>query len=101
MLNVIISDEFYKQLAYNALNFYVILAKSMADNQMFCSLFSKTTRVHFLSVFYSIVCNVKPKLYDYSDSQLGILHYILLSKNTLEDSVKIMDKTLQPTTKKK
>ena len=100
-LNIIITDKFYNSLSHIMLNFYILLAKSITDNQIFCSLFSKSTRVHFLLIFYSIVCNIKPRLYDYTDSQIAILHYILLSRNTLNESVKIIETTQTKPSKKK
>lgn len=90
ILNVDISDSCYELLADITFNLFVNLAKSIACNQYVCSRFAKSTRIQFVQIFNGILY-CAPRTCAFSKSQRRVLHYILLSRKIIHDSIMLVN----------
>lgn len=87
ILKVHISDEVYELLSDIVFNLYVDIAKKIACNQLTYAYFGKSTRIQFIQMFQALM-DCSPRLYVFTKSQRMVLHYILLSKKVINDSIK-------------
>ena len=85
LLNVIVSDQFYEHLSAIAINLIVVLAKNIVVSQSYLKTAINATRLQFIQMFNGIRCCV-PSLLTYNESQLYVLHYILLTNHVLVSS---------------
>jgi len=81
----------YEYLAHVTLNLFIQLTKILANNQMIQIYFGKSTRIQFTQILISIY-GCLPKLQTFTESQKNVLHYFMLSKKTLYDSLNIINK---------
>lgn len=96
-LNVELSDQFYEHLAAIAMNLLICLAKQITISQAFLKSTSNSVRLQFIQLFNGLRYCV-PTLMTYNESQLYILHYILLTSHVLTNSKEAydqMDKTIK------
>ena len=87
ILKVHVSDEVYELLSDIVFNLYVNIAKKIACNQLTYAYFGKSTRIQFIQMFQALM-DCSPRLYVFTKSQRMVLHYILLSKKVINDSIK-------------
>lgn len=85
VLNVMISDQFYEHLSAISINLLIVLAKNIVISQSYLKTTINATRLQFIQIFNGIRCCV-PSLLTYNESQLYILHYILLTNHVLVSS---------------
>lgn len=90
VLNVIISDQFYEHLSAISINLIIVLAKNIVISQSFLKNISNATRLQFIQIFNGLRCCV-PSLLTYNESQLYVLHYILLTNHVLLQSNNVMN----------
>lgn len=90
MLNVIISDQFYEHLSAISINLIIVLAKNIVISQSFLKNISNATRLQFIQIFNGLRCCV-PSLITYNESQLYVLHYILLTNHVLLQSNNVLN----------
>ena len=85
ILNVIVSEQFYEHLSAISINLMIILAKNIVISQSYLKTTMNATRLQFIQMFNGIRCCV-PTLLTYNESQLYILHYVLLTNHVLVSS---------------
>ena len=88
MLKIDISDKMYELLSDITFNLYVNISKKIACNQLTYAYFGKSTRIQFIQMFQALM-DCSPRLYGFSKSQRMTIHYILLSKKVINDSIAI------------
>ena len=95
VLKIDITDKMYELMSDITFNLYVNISKKIACNQLTYAYFGKSTRIQFIQMFQALM-DCSPRLYTFSKSQRMTLHYILLSKKVINDSISIaneMDET--------
>ena len=85
LLNVVVSEQFYEHLSAIAINLIIILAKNVVISQSYLKTTMNATRLQFIQMFNGIRCCV-PTLLTYNESQLYVLHYVLLTNHVLVSS---------------
>ncbi len=100
-IDVKITAQCYSHMANIAFNLFIVMTDEIAKNQNSCMFFGKSTRIQFIQLFHALQ-ECCPRLYEYSESQLSVLHFILLQKNVLLQSVSILkdDDDIGPKKKK-
>lgn len=92
ILKVEVSDDTYELLSDITFNLYVNISKKIASNQLTYAYFGKSTRIQFIQMFQAIM-DCSPRLYSFSQSQRMTIHYILLSKKVMNDSIAIVNES--------
>lgn len=90
ILKVDITDKMYELLSDITFNLYVNISKKIACNQLTHAYFGKSTRIQFIQMFQALM-DCSPRFYVFSKSQRMTLHYILLSKRAINDSIAIVN----------
>ena len=90
ILKINITDKMYEQLSDIVFNLYINISKKIACNQLTYAYFGKSTRIQFIQLFQALM-DCSPRLYVFSKSQRMILHYVLLSKKVINESIKIVE----------
>ena len=90
ILKINITDKMYEQLSDVVFNLYINISKKIACNQLTYAYFGKSTRIQFIQLFQALM-DCSPRLYMFSKSQRMILHYVLLSKKVINESIKIVE----------
>lgn len=85
-LDIIITQNMYEYMSYIILNLYINISKKIASNQECAQLFGKSTRIQFAQVFQALKDSIS-RLHQYCQSQSDMLHYILIPKKTLSESI--------------
>lgn len=86
MLAVDVSDEVYDMLANICVNLYVNMAKKLSNSQLLFAAFGKSTRIQFMQILQAVM-DCTPRLYKFNESQLAVLHFILMNDKTFQSSV--------------
>ena len=89
ILNISITDEMYELLSDVTFNLFVNISKKIANNQLTYAYFGKSTRIQFIQMFQALM-DCSPRLYLFTESQRMVLHYILLSKKVIKESIQII-----------
>lgn len=92
ILKVDITDKMYELMSDITFNLYLNISKKIASNQLTYAYFGKSTRIQFIQMFQALM-DCSPRLYSFSNSQRMTLHYILLSKKVINDSIAIANET--------
>ena len=90
MLKIHITDEMYELLSDITFNLYVNISKKIACNQLTYAYFGKSTRIQFIQMFQAIM-DCSPRMYVFTKSQRMTIHYILLSKKVINESINIVN----------
>lgn len=90
VLNVSITDQFYEHLSSIAINLIIVLAKNIVISQSYLKNVINATRLQFIQIFNGVRCCV-PTLMTYNESQLYVLHYIMLTNHVLIQSNNILN----------
>lgn len=86
MLAVDVSDDVYDMLANICVNLYVNMAKKLSNSQLLFAAFGKSTRIQFMQILQAVM-DCTPRLYKFNESQLAVLHFILMNDKTFQQSV--------------
>lgn len=89
ILKVNITDKMYELLSDITFNLYVNISKKISCNQLTYAYFGKSTRIQFIQMFQALM-DCSPRLYVFTKSQRMTLHYILLSKKVINESIKML-----------
>ena len=89
ILKINVTDKMYELLSDITFNLYVNISKKIACNQLTYAYFGKSTRIQFIQMFQALM-DCSPRLYVFTKSQRMALHYILLSKKVINESIKIV-----------
>lgn len=90
ILKINITDKMYELLSDITFNLYVNISKKISCNQLTYAYFGKSTRIQFIQMFQALM-DCSPRLYVFTKSQRMTLHYILLSKKVINESIKIVN----------
>lgn len=86
ILNVEVTDEMYELLSDITFNLFLNISKKIAGSQLTQAYFGKSTRIQFIQMFQALM-DCSPRLYGFTKSQRMMIHYILLSKKVLCESI--------------
>lgn len=90
-IKITFTNDIIKYLVNMTLNLYIQLAKGIHFAQQYNIHFTKNSRVHFALVYNCLITYCKPRLYEYTNSMYSALHYLLLSKKQIEESIKTIE----------
>lgn len=90
VLKINVTDKMYELLSDITFNLYVNISKKISCNQLTYAYFGKSTRIQFIQMFQALM-DCSPRLYVFTKSQRMTLHYILLSKKVINESIKIVN----------
>ena len=82
-LNVCVQDVLYEHLSIVFINMLIVYAKNIVILHDYTNNIGKTVKLQFMELFNSFKLTT-PTLLTYSESQLTCLHYIMLTKQTLD-----------------
>jgi hypothetical protein len=88
LLKVNVTNFMYEYLADITLNLFAILGKNISLNQSSAFCFGKSTRIQFIQVYVAMLY-CAPRFMDFTPRQNVVLHYFLLTKKTLQESLGI------------
>ena len=86
ILQVKVTDQFFHTMSDIAFGLYIGIGKEIASCQENSACFGKSTRIQFFQIYGALTTCV-PRLHSFTKSQKAVLHYILLSKKTIDDSI--------------
>lgn len=92
-LNVNIQDSVYETLSDITLNLFVVMCRKIYDNQSHGDAVGKSTRIQFMQMLHAFMDSI-PRYYTATVPQQIIIHYVLLSDKTIEDSIENANKNL-------
>jgi len=84
IINIVIEEYFYEHLGAIFLNMLNILAKNVVSMHQYINAINKSVKLQFIELFQGLR-QTSPRLYTFDESQLMILHYILLTKKSIDD----------------
>lgn len=82
-INIYIQDILYEHIAVVFLNMLIVFAKNIAIFHSYTNSIGKSVKLQFIELFNGLKLTT-PTLITYTESQLMVLHYILLTKTNLE-----------------
>ena len=82
-INVCVQDVLYEHLAVVFINMLIIFAKNIVVLHDYTNNLGKSVKIQFIELFNGMKLTT-PTLLTYSESQLMCLHYVLLTKQTLD-----------------
>ena len=83
IIKVVVQEVFYEHLASIFVNMLVVLAKNIVISHEFINNMNKFVKLQFIEIFNGLKFST-PALLNYSESQLMVLHYIIMTKQNLE-----------------
>ena len=90
-LHVDFAPRFYEHLSAIVINLFITIAKNIVISQNMVNTLSKISRLQFIEIFNAIRDST-PTLLNFNESQLYCLHYCLLTKKVLTQSVQVITK---------
>ena len=83
IIKVVVQEVFYEHLASIFVNMLVVLAKNIVISHEFINNMNKFVKLQFIEIFNGLKFST-PALLNYSESQLMVLHYVIMTKQNLE-----------------
>ena len=83
IIKVVVQEVFYEHLASIFINMLVVLAKNIVISHEYINNMNKFVKLQFIEIFNGLKFST-PTLLTYSESQLMVLHYIIMTKQNLE-----------------
>ena len=77
---------YIRKYANICVNLYVNMAKKLSNSQLLFATFGKSTRIQFMQILQAVM-DCTPRLYKFNESQLAVLHFILMNDKTFQSSV--------------
>ena len=90
ILTPVVTNKCYNLLAHITFNMFMNLAKRIANNQVTLIFFGKSTRIQFIQVFQGLL-DCTPRNMLFSCTQRMMIHYVLMSRKSLQESAKSYD----------
>lgn len=84
--NVQFTQKFQTDLINVLFDFYIYLGIEISKEHNLLKCFEQSTRIHFRTLYTSII-SILPKGVTYSDSQITLIHYALLTSNEIAKGI--------------